>query len=191
MTVLETCRALARHPVRHLIRQWNWKNALFTAVIRGAVFFATNLAAGLPAAARAFAVDALFRVPLSGLYAAVTQTLMGAQPRWAALAVIAGLVPAAGHVVEVLVHWAAGTPEWRTSVMASVAFSALSAMFNAFSMERGVFLVGGAARPFSEDLKRVPALIVDFLLAPCGKGVRPVSANTRKGSDPFSTCLER
>ena len=166
MTVLETCGTLVRHPVRHLIRQWNWKNAVFTAVVRGAVFFATNLAAGLPAAARAFAVDALFRVPLSGLYAAITQALMGAQPRRAALAVIAGLVPAAGHVVEFLVHWTAGTPELRTSVMASVAFSALSALFNAFSMERGVFLVGGAARPFSEDIKRLPALLVDFLLAP-------------------------
>jgi hypothetical protein len=166
MTVLETCAELGKHPVRHLIRQWNWKNAVFTAVVRGAVFFATNLAVGLPAALRAFAVDALFRVPLSGLYAATTQALMGAQPRWAALVVIAGLVPAAGHVVEFFVHWAAGTPELRTSVTASVAFSALSAMFNAFSMERGVFLVGGAARPFSEDMKQLPALLVDFLLAP-------------------------
>src|SRR5262245_25384295 len=179
MSVLETCRAIACHPVRHLIRQWNWKNAMFTAVIRGAVFFATNLAAGLAAAARAFAVDALFRVPLSGLYAAITQALIGAQPRWAALAVIAGLVPAAGHVIEFLAHWAAGTPELRTSVMASVAFSALSAMFNAFSMERGVFLVGGEARPFSEDMKGLPALLVDFL----GKGVRPLFREHTKGSD--------
>ena len=166
MTVLERCRELARHPVRHLIRQWNWKNAVFTASVRGAVFFATNLAAGLPAAALAFAVDALFRVPLSGLYAAITQALTGAQPRWAALVVIAGLVPAAGHVVEFFVHWTAGTPELRTSVIASVAFSALSAMFNAFSMKRGVFLVGGAAQPFREDMKQLPALLLDFLLAP-------------------------
>jgi hypothetical protein len=173
MTVLEICHELARHPVRHLIRQWNWKNAVFTAAVRGAVFFATNLSAGLPAAARVFAIDALFRVPLSGVYAAMTQALMGAQPRWAALAVIAGLVPALGHAIEFLVHWTAGTPELRTSVIASIAFSALSAMFNAFSMERGVFLVGGAARPFSEDIKRLPALLVAFLRA------------------PFSGCLER
>ena len=166
MTVLEICQELARHPVRHLIRQWNWKNALFTAAVRGAVFFATNLPAGVPAAAHAFAVDALFRVPLSGVYAAMTQALLGAQPRWAAVAVIAGLVPAAGHVIEFLVHWTAGTPELRTSVMASVGFSALSALFNAFSMDRGVFLVGGAARPFRDDLKQLPTVLLDFLLAP-------------------------
>jgi hypothetical protein len=166
VTVLETCRELARHPVQHLIRQWNWKNAVFTALVRGAVFFATNLVAGFPAAARALAVDALFRVPLSGIYAAVTQALTPAQPRWAALLVIAGIVPAAGHVIEFAVHWLLGTPELRISVIASVAFSAASALFNLFSMQRGVFLVGAAARPFHEDLKRLPALLRDFVLAP-------------------------
>jgi hypothetical protein len=165
MTVLETCRELARHPVR-LIRQWNWKNAMFTALVRGAVFFATNLVAGFPAAVRAFVVDALFRVPLSGVYAAVTQALTSAQPRWAALVVIAGLVPAFGHVVEFGVHWLVGTPELRASVLGSMAFSAASALFNLFSMRRGVFLVGAAARPFREDVKRLPALLLEFLLTP-------------------------
>ena len=166
MTVFETCRELGRHPVRQLIHQWNWKNAVFTALIRGAVFFATNLVAGVPAAVRALAVDALFRVPLSGIYAAVTQALTSAQPRWAALLVIAGLVPAFGHVVEFGVHWLSETPELRISILASVTFSAASTLFNLFSMERGVFLVGAAARPFREDLKRLPALLLDFLLAP-------------------------
>jgi len=166
MTVFETCRELARHPVRQLVHQWNWKNAAFTALVRGAVFFATNLVAGVPAAVRAFAVDALFRVPLSGIYAAVTQALTSAQPRWAALLVIAGLVPAFGHVVEFGVHWLVGTPELRASVLASMAFSAASALFNLFSMRRGVFLVGAAARPFREDMKRLPALLLEFLLVP-------------------------
>jgi len=166
VTVLETCQGLARHPFRHLICQWNWKNALFTALVRGAVFFATNLVEGIPAAARALVVDAIFRVPLSGVYAAITQALAPAQPRWAALAIIAGLVPTAGHGIEFLVHWAVGTPQLRTSVLVSVAFSGASALFNLFSMQRGVFLVGAAARPFREDMRRLPALLLDFLLVP-------------------------
>jgi hypothetical protein len=166
MTVLEICRELARHPVLHLIRQWNWKNALFTALVRGGVFFATNLVAGFPAAARALAVDAAFRVPLSGMYAAVTQALKSAQPRWAVLLIIGGFVPAFGHTVELVVHWLFATPELRVSVLTSVAFSAASTLFNLFSMQRGVFLVGAAARPFGEDVKRLPLLLVDFLLTP-------------------------
>ena len=166
MTVLETCQRLARHPFRNLICLWNWKNALFTALVRGAVFFATNLVEGVPAAARALAVDALFRIPLSGVYAGITQALAPAKPRWAALAIIAGLVPMAGHAIELLVHWAMGTPQLRTSILVSVAFSGASALFNLFSMQRGVFLVGAAARPFREDMRRLPALLLDFLLIP-------------------------
>jgi hypothetical protein len=173
MTVLETCRELARHPVR-LFRQWNWKNAMFTALVRGAVFFATNVVAGVPAAIRAFAVDALFRVPLSGIYAAITQALRSAQPRWAVLMVIGVAVPMFGHSVEFLVHWLFETPELRVSILASVIFSAASTLFNLFSMERGVFLVGAAARPFREDLKRLPALLLDFVLAPARVAVRVV-----------------
>ena len=166
MTVLDVCRGLARHPVRRLLDEWNWKNALFTAVIRGFVFFATNLVDGWSSAGRAFVVDAAFRVPLSGIYAAVTQALVGAQPRWAALLVIVGVVPAAGHIIEFSVHWIAGTPELRAGVIASVGFSAVSALFNLFSMRRGVFLVGAGARPFREDLRRLPGLLLEFARAP-------------------------
>jgi hypothetical protein len=174
MTVFEACRELARHPVRRLISQWNWKNAVFTALVRGAVFFATNLVAGFPAAARAFAVDALFRVPLSGVYAAITQALRSAQPRWAVLLVIGVAVPSFGHTVEFLVHRLFETPELRVSILASLIFSAASTLFNLFSMERGVFLVGATARPFREDLRRLPALLLDFVLAPARVAVRVV-----------------
>ena len=77
MTVLDVCRGLARHPVRRLLYEWNWKNALFTAVVRGFVFFATNLVDGWSSAGRAFVVDAAFRTTLSGIYAAVTQARVG------------------------------------------------------------------------------------------------------------------
>lgn len=156
------------------MHRWNWKNAVFTALVRGAVFFATNLVDGLPSAVRAFVVDAAFRVPLSGVYAAITQALASARPRWAALVVIVGLVPAAGHVIEFVVHWLVGTPELRASVLASVAFSAASALFNLFSMRRGVFLVGAAARPFWDDVKRLPTLLVDFVLTPVRAAARLV-----------------
>ena len=131
MTVFATCRDLVRHPIRQLVHQWNWKNAVFTALVRGAVFFATNLVAGVPAAVRAFAVDALFRVPLSGFYAAITQALRSAQPRWAVLMVIGVAIPTFGHTVEFLVHWLFDTPELRQ---------------NAYVKGRSVFLRGRLER---------------------------------------------
>ena len=166
MTVLETCGRLARHPVRELIYNWNWKLAVFTALIRGGVFFATNLVDGWPAALRAFLVDIAFRVPLSGIYAAITQALGSAQPRWASLAISAGLVPAVSHAIEILVHWLMATPQLRTGVLLSIAFSVTSGLFNAFTVHHGAFLVGAAARPFREDIRRLPVLFIDFLAFP-------------------------
>jgi hypothetical protein len=166
VTVLETCQRLARHPIRELICQWNWKHAVFTVVVRSGVFFATNLVDGWPSAVRALLVDIAFRVPLSGVYATISQALGPAQPRWAALAIVTGLVPAASHAIEVLVHWLMATPQLRTSVLVSMAFSVLSALFNVFSVRRGAFIVGAAARPFWEDVRGLPGLLVDFLLAP-------------------------
>jgi hypothetical protein len=166
VTVLETCQRLARHPIRELICQWNWKHAVFTAMLRGGVFFATNLVDGWPAAVRALLVDVAFRVPLSGVYATIAQALTDSQPRWAALVVVTGLVPAFSHAVEVFVHWLMATPQLRIGVLVSVAFSVLSALFNVFSVRRGAFIVGAAARPFWEDVRDLPWLLADFLLAP-------------------------
>jgi hypothetical protein len=178
MTVIEVCRALSRHPIHEHLHRWNWKNALFTGLVRGALFFATNLVDGWSTAVRVLAVDALFRVPLSGVYAAITQALAGAQPRWASLAIVVGLVPAFGHAVEIVVHWLMHTPELRTSVIVSVAFSAASSLFNLFSMERGVFLVGAGARPFAEDVRRLPHLLVEFAMVP-GRAARRLRAAPR------------
>ncbi len=58
------------------------------------------------------------------------------------------------------------TPQLRTSVLVSVAFSVMSALFTVFSVRRGAFIVGETARPFWEDVRCLPGLLVDFLLAP-------------------------
>jgi len=166
MRVRDACADVIRHPHRHLIRRWNWKNAVFSACLRGALFFGTNLVDGLPWAARALAVDLAFRVPLSGIYPALTQALRSAEPEWAAVLVLVVVLPATSHVIEFLVHWTAGTPELRTSIVLSISISVLSTFFNLFTMRRGYFIVGETARPLREDLARLPMLIVDFVLAP-------------------------
>lgn len=165
MTVCEVCADLIRHPVRHLIRQWHWKGAAFGAILRGSIFFATNLADGVDVAIRATLVDSMFRVPLVGALAAATQAFLFAEPQWAASFAAMALLPALAHAIEFLVHWNAGTPELGMSMIASIAFSAVSAIFNLFAMRRGVLIVGGASRPFSDDLRRLPGVAADFVLA--------------------------
>jgi hypothetical protein len=165
MTVGECLRALARHPYDVVIRQWNWKAAAFSAVIRGGIFFVANLASGLEAAYTALAVDVAFRVPLVGIYASVTQALASAEPAWAASIVVILAVPAVAHTVEFAVHSAARTPAVTTGVLASMAFSALSGAFDLFAMRRGVLRVGADARSLTSDMRHLPRLIADFVLA--------------------------
>jgi hypothetical protein len=165
MTVGECLQALARHPYDLVVRQWNWKAAALSAIIRGSIFFVTNLASGLQAAYTALAVDVAFRVPLVGIYATVTQSLSSARPAWAASIVVILVVPAVSHTLEFVVHSAAGTPAVQAGVLASIAFSALSGAFNLFAMRRGVLRVGADARSLTSDLRRLPRLVADFVLA--------------------------
>jgi glycosyltransferase involved in cell wall biosynthesis len=45
-TVGAALKSLALNPIDHLIRRWNWKSALLSSLLRGALFFSTNLVAG-------------------------------------------------------------------------------------------------------------------------------------------------
>jgi hypothetical protein len=45
-TVAEALLSVVRDPIGRLIRDWNWKSALTSTVLRAPIFFFVNLAAG-------------------------------------------------------------------------------------------------------------------------------------------------
>jgi hypothetical protein len=165
MTVREACVDVIRHPIRRVVHRWHWKSAALSAIIRGGLFFATNVADGPRLATRAMLIEFALRIPLVGALAAVTQTFGGAEPPWAAAIVATALFPGTAHLAELAVHWMARTPELGASLKASVALSVLSTVFSLFAMRRGVMIVGGSSLPFSDDLKQLPRLVLDFMLA--------------------------
>ena len=134
-----------------------------SAITRGVLFFVANLAAGQGRASRAAIVEFALRMPLVGLLAAVTQLFRLAEPAWAAAAVTATVLPLVAHVAELATHMIAGTPRLRTSLIASIAMSALATAFNLFAMRRGTLIVGDGARSFADDLKSLPRLIGAFV----------------------------
>jgi hypothetical protein len=91
---------------------------------------------------------------------------LGRRPWWhvrAATAVVMVAVPLLSRAIEFLIHWLAGTPELLVSVLASLAFSALSNPFTLFAMRRGAVVVGAEdADSFSRDLLRLPHIAIDF-----------------------------
>lgn len=163
LRVGQVLKRLVLHPGEMLLSRWNWKSAILSSGFRAALFFATNLAAGLPAAVAALQTELLFRGITSGFYGALTEAFREAEPPWAAAVTVMILLPFANHSVEFLVHWARGTRKLVPSIIASVAFTALSTLFNFFVMRRGALIVGAGRGTLSNDLRRLPRLLLDFV----------------------------
>lgn len=172
--VLGVLADVGRHPIRHLVRNWNWKSSVCSSVVRAAIFFALNTPAGLEPATRAMMTELIFRALASGVLGSLTQALRYSRPQLAALVVL----PALGHIAEYVVHSHAGTPRLGASIAASLAFSVLTTAFNLFAMRRGVLIVGPGQRSFTSDMTQLPALFLSFVTsAPRalrqGRGARP------------------
>ena len=138
---------VVRHPVRHFVSGWNWKSSLTSALSRGLIFFALNTPAGIAWATRAMLTELIFRTVASGVLGSVSQALRYSRPRILPLIVL----PAAGHLGELLVHRAAGTPRLAASMGASITFSVLTTAFTLFVMRRGALIVGRGQQPLMSD----------------------------------------
>ncbi len=163
-TVAAALVRLIRHPVRHLVRRWNWKSALLSSSLRGVIFFCTNLVAGWHAALGAMLAELVLRGITSGFYGAITEAFSEARPVWAAMATAMVLLPFLNHSLEFFVHWLRGTPKLGLSIAASIVFTAFSTAFNVYAMRHGVLTVGGGSKPLRDDLGRVLPLFLRFLL---------------------------
>jgi hypothetical protein len=165
MTLGGVVGELFADPRRALIDRWNWKAALFSATLRATLFLCANLTAGWKAATTAMLAEFIYRACSSGFYGAITQALSKVEPAWTAAIASAVFLPGASHSIEFVVHLLLGTPNLRTSLIASVSFTVLSTLFNLYAMRRGALLVGAEGGSVGADLRRMPWLIAGFLAA--------------------------
>lgn len=156
---------LFRDPFSVLVKRWNWKSALLSSILRAAIFFFANLSAGLPAAFAAMRTELFFRAVSSGFYGALTESFREAEPPWAATLTVAILLPLANHSLEFLVRWMRGTRKLLPSIISSVCFTLASTLFNFYAMRRGALVVGEGRSSLAHDLRCIPRLLLDFLLA--------------------------
>lgn len=156
---------LARHPIDGLVRRWNWKSALLSALVRAVLFLATNLTGGWRAAWAAFFTELVFRACTSGFYGAMTEAFVCVRPVWAAAVATMILLPVVSHAMELAVHVARGTPELARSIAASAVFTVVSTGYNLFAMRHGALLVGPGHASLVDDLRRTPRLIGAFVVS--------------------------
>ena len=161
--VHEIGHELICHPVRNLIFRWNWKSALLSPILRGAVVFAAAAGAGPDAAVNAAAVEVLYRNVVSGFCGAMVEAFRSAEPYWAGQLTVLLVVPVISDAFDFMLHWRYATKEFGRSVMISLAVTILSTAFNFFAMRRGALIVGEQRRTLLQDLAMLPALVVAFL----------------------------
>ncbi len=157
-------QAMLAHPFG-LLRDWNWKAAAISALLRAGIFLAVNLRAGTGSAIKAMLVEAAYATVAAGLAGAVTQRLRHAEPRRQTAAIVWLALPSLLLLAQLLLHHAMGTPRLRSSMLASFLFAAFASGFNWFAMARGAF-VTGEHRSFGKDLLLVPKLLAQFILWP-------------------------
>jgi hypothetical protein len=164
VSVGEVLLRFVREPGKYLLARWNWKSAVLSSLFRAAIFFFANLTAGFPAAMAAMTTELIFRGITAGFYGALTEGFSDAEPPWAAALGAMVMLPLAAHSMELAVHWLRGTRNLVPSITASVVFTALSTLFNLYAMKRGALIVGQGRGSLLEDLRRMPALVLDFML---------------------------
>ena len=119
-TVRGVLRWMVRHPWSALVRRWNYKSAVLSAVLRASIFFGANRAAGVDAAVAAMITEFCFRISTAGFYGAVTQAFRRVEPPQAGTIAAMVVLPLVTHSLEFIVHWWRGTPELGVSIAASV-----------------------------------------------------------------------
>ena len=148
---------------QQILLLWNWKSALLSLILRTPIFLLASFRRGWDAAFAAVLTESAFCAATAGFYGTFVQLVRNARPEWVTGLLITVLMPAAFQGLEYLMHRLRGTPHLRAAEIASVITSALSALFNWYAMRRGALLVGGEGGDFSNDLARVPRLIVGFV----------------------------
>jgi drug/metabolite transporter (DMT)-like permease len=110
-------------------------------------------------------VEAVFAVIAAGLVGAISQQLRKAEPLWAtALLVWAGL-PGLMLLAQFAVHHLARTPHLGGGLVASFCLASFASAFTWYAMRNGAMLGGIDETSVLEDLKRLPRVSLDFLLA--------------------------
>lgn len=162
-TVSDVFKELCTNPWELLIRRWNWKSALFSSIIRALIFLIANLTAGWRAAAGAMIAEFILRAVTSGFYGSLTQAFRSVEPPWTAALTVLVLLPLVSHSLELAMHLARGTPKLVSSMIASIAFTEISTLFNLYAMRRGALVVGAEASSMASDMRQVPRLIAGFV----------------------------
>ncbi len=142
---------------RTIARAWNWKAAVLSAIGRAALFFLTNLPAGLAAATSAAGTEIGYRLLAAGFYGTLTERFARLDATRGSTVAALLVVPGIAHSIEYVVHRNAGTAMAGTSVLVSIAVSIATTRLNLSAMRHGLLVVGSTSASLRSDLRTIAA----------------------------------
>lgn len=166
-TISDVVKYCFRHPWEIFVLRWHWKAALLSGIMRGSIYFFTHITLGWRAALSAFSLEFLFRTINAGITSSVGQVLRLARPKSLVNLIVMVMFPIYGHIVEYTLHTINGDQNVNRSIVITMTFSAVSALFNLFVMRRGAMLVKDKdQQPLLHDLKKMPLIMIEFVSYP-------------------------
>jgi hypothetical protein len=145
---------------------WNWKCALMSATVRSLVYLAAMARSGQHGRVGVIAVEMAYVTLTAGVYAGMQQRALSMRSHGLGNVIIVVGVPGLAQFLDWLTHRAVGPAAPTRAIIAANVFTLVSALFHLHVMRRGVFLTGEASRTLADDFRRIPRLVLDFVLCP-------------------------
>ena len=169
-TVSEALRGPWQNPSQ-FIRQWNYKGAILSGVLRAPIFLITYLVGNesLKLAVGAALVQFVFRFLFAGVGGALIQSFRRVEPAWKALVAVLLMLPIVSHLFEFVLQsgfaYVTSTQDHTDdAILRSICVSIISALFTMFAMRRNIMIVGEKeSKSFLHDLSRLPITIFYFI----------------------------
>ena len=152
------------------IKNWNYKGAVLSGVLRAPIFLVTYLAGkeSLKLAIGAAAAQFAFRFLFAGVGGTLIQSFRRVEPAWKALLAIMLVLPLISHLfefaVQALFAYVTSTQDHTDkAILRSITVSIMSALFTLFAMRRSVMIVGDEdSKSLLHDIGQLQLLIFQF-----------------------------
>lgn len=152
---------------------WNWKCAVLSATARSLVYLAALARTGAKGSFSIVLVEMAYVTLTAGIYAGLQQRALGFSSRTLGNLTIVPGVPVLAQILDWVAHRAAGAAAPGKANLAICIFAAVSGLFHLYVMRRGAFLTGHRGRTFLDDFRRLPRLVLAFVVAPVSLALPP------------------
>jgi NADH:ubiquinone oxidoreductase subunit 4 (subunit M) len=166
MNTVALSSVTAQNLFTRILSCWNWKCALLSATARSIVYLVALSHTGRRGGLSIVLVEMAYVTLTAGLYAGMQQKALGLRNRLLGNLIVVLCVPGLAQFLDSLAHRIAGAAVPGRATLAVCIFTILSALFHLHVMRRGAFLTNHHGCSLLEDFRRMPRLILAFVIAP-------------------------